>query len=179
MYNIRDMIDRTTAVGVIQSKSQNKSRRTFTSLASRAGKDELLTKLDRIAEILKRPEAMAMQKEYRLFVHLLVVSDGSLVGDPEMIGRELSTDWRNIKGWLGKLSGAGIVTVTELQHRQRKIELKEPYLSVAEMQEDTSEPNESPVREDPELKKLIAVYNTAKATGQEIRVNTEFVIRHE
>lgn len=138
--------------------------------------DVSASKLHELSEILKRPEIMKLKNEYRLFVHLLVVAEGCLTGTLEQIGKTFLTDGRNIKGWLRKLDKAGMITTTNMDHRQIQVQIKEPYFKVASMRE--SQPLQSGITasQDPELEKVITIYETAKLTGQKIEINTGITI---
>ncbi len=135
-------------------------------------------KIDAIADILKRSEVLALNVEVHLFVHLMMAG-GCVTGTNDQIGEDCGTSGRNINGWLKKLHGGGMVAVKEMEHRQKTIELKEPYLSVAQMDDTPPLQRESQMPKDPELERIITAYNTAKQTGQEMVVNTNMVIRHD
>jgi hypothetical protein len=130
------------------------------------------SKLDEIAAVLSRKEVLALGNEHHLFVHLLVVADGSVTGSPEQLGREFATDGRNVKNWISKLEKDGIARVEAMEHRQMRITLSEPYLRVAVVKDEPTGQATTQLANDVELEKLITIYHTAKTTGQTLDIST-------
>lgn len=140
------------------------------------------SKLAEVARVLAEPEILELEKEYRLFVHVLLNS-GEAIGTAEQLGKTLGTKVRNIKNWIEKLDEAGMITVERLEHRQMRIGLEARYMKVATMQDAPADPavplpSRTGNPPDQELMNIIAAYETAKATGFEMRISMEKAIRH-
>jgi len=68
------------------------------------------------------------------------------------------------------LDKAGMVEIEQQEHRRKQVLLKEPYLSVARMQEQQVEQPQPIPPVDPELENLITIYRTAITTGQTVEI---------
>ncbi|MEI6169058.1 MAG: hypothetical protein WCS52_17900 [bacterium] len=124
-----------------------------------------------------------MNVENKLFLKLLLIEAGTMVGTYRNIGRQLFTKEPNVRNWARKLESNSILTITPKSHDQFELRLNEKYQAIAKelanervgrvMLPASPAPANS---EDPELDNIIAIYKTAKATGCSVRVNVEKVM---
>ena len=132
--------------------------------------DAAPSKLTEIRRMLKHDKVIGLGKEYPLFNRLLHSTDASSTGSHANIAGYVGTDGRTLKRWAESLEVAGLITITALPHKQYKLQLAEPFYSVAIMEESAPATEPFTISSDPELQNIITIYETAKATGQEIEI---------
>jgi len=136
-----------------------------------------------IAKIFSDQAFCEMNVEDKLFLKLLFIEAGTMVGTYRNIGRQLFTKEANVRNWAKKLESNSILTITPKSHDQFELRLNDKYQAMAKelVNERAGRdiPPASPVSNDnydPELENIIAIYRTAKATGCSVRVNVEKVM---
>jgi len=153
------------------------------------GSGVAVSKLHSIQSALSTPAIQNLGIEYRLFIHLLIISHGEIIGSTTEIGRQIGTNGRNINNWANKLNTAALITVTDLSNKQIHIKLNDALYEIAnmsdmpdtsivpDMPDESTQSLESPAHSmDEDLEELIAIYEMAKNTGQEISITTTKII---
>lgn len=140
-----------------------------------------LVKVTRIADI--REKVMSNPKllddigsAWRLFVHLMFVSQGSLIGTHDEIAQLLSTNPKSLSNWTNTLVKHGIAK-SQRKGKGIEITLGKEHMAIAEAL--VTEPKQSePIQEeqDPELKKLIVLYKAAKETKTRFHIQSDLDI---
>lgn len=136
-----------------------------------------------IAKVLSDQEFCEMNVEDKLFLRLLLIEAGTMVGTYRNIGRQFFTKEANIRNWAKKLADKGILTIAPKSYDQVELRLNDRYQAVvkamakegAQAIAQDSAPA-IPVINDPELDNIIAIYKTAKATGCSVHLNVEKVV---
>ena len=105
-----------------------------------------------------------MGVEFKLFIRIVVDSEGKLVGTPEELADLIGEEARTLTRWIAKLSANGTIQQTSLKHRQIELRLGQKYQDLTLFEKPSPQPT-APYTDDPEYQRLCEFYWLSKKTG--------------